>query len=198
MIDAESFLRTHPAQEVGEPNTSEVESSSFDTTCDAVLVSDEEKVTLYERCMSSALRSLDAASASVEGLRLRLIAKGFDAEIVAKVLATLQRMKLIDDEAFAEGLMRRYLSKMMGASAIRRQMISKGVDASITEHLIERARADGSLLKSARELVESVEHKTQGMEYTKRLRRLASAAQRKGHCMADIREYSQDFFIRSE
>jgi regulatory protein len=156
----------------------------------------QESGRLYERCMASALKSLDAAGATVEGLRKRLISKDFDANTVERVLTTLVRMKLLDDDAFAESFLNRCLGKMMGPMGVRREMMHRGIGADVASRLIQQAVDDGRFEESAEQLVESVSRKTIGMEYQKRMRRLAGAAQRKGHSMTQIRELARDHFAR--
>jgi regulatory protein len=154
----------------------------------------EESGKLYDRCMASALRSLDAAGTSTEGLRKRLLGKDFDADTVDRVIATLVKMKLLDDEAFARSFLNRCLGKMMGPMAVRREMATRGVDSSVVNRLLQEASDTGQFEDSAQQLVESVDRKTRGMDYQKRLRRLAGAAQRKGHSMTDIRRLGRRFF----
>lgn len=166
------------------------------TSPSTLFTQNEESGKLYDRCMSSALKSLDAAGTSTEGLRKRLLGKDFDAETVDRVIATLSRMKLLDDDAFAASFLNRCLGKMMGPMAVRREMAARGVDASVIQRLIQRASDDGRFEESARELVESIDRKTRGMDYQKRLRRLASAGQRKGHSMSELRRLGSAFFER--
>ncbi|MCI1901582.1 MAG: RecX family transcriptional regulator [Bifidobacteriaceae bacterium] len=182
MIDPEEFLRLHPVKVETEPSQPEALS--------------EESGKLYDRCMSSALRSLDAAGTSVEGLRKRLLSKDFDSDTVERVIATLVRMKLLDDDAFAASFLNRCLGKMMGPMAVRREMAKRGVDPEVSSRLIDEAVSDGRFDESARQLVDSIDSKTRGMDYQKRLRRLAGAAQRKGHSMSLIRGVGSDFFKR--
>lgn len=160
-------------------------------------VSEEtDKGALYDRCMKSALRSLEAADTSTGGLRQRLHTKDFDDEMISKVIATLERTKLIDDAAFAASYLSKCLDKMMGPMAVRREMARKGVEADVSKRLIQAAQEDGRFEDSARRLVESVDAKTRSMSYEKRMRRLAATARRKGHSMQMIRSVGRVFFER--
>lgn len=192
MIDPEAFLQRHPVREemsgdVPTSLTSEMTLENDTEGSDSPIESDQET----DRCMKSALRSLDAAGASVEGLRKRLVSKGFEEESIDKVIAILQRMQLLDDEAFARGVLSKCLRKMMGASAVRRELTSKGIEHSLAAHVIREAEDRGDFEESARRFVESMARKTEGMEYAKRMRRLASAAQRKGQPTSSVLEYAR-------
>lgn len=204
MIDPEVFLRTHPVREAASDSTSEAPDGIVDASDDiaeeresgvAAALDADERV---DRCMSSALKSLDAAGASVEGLRRRLKSKDYEDETIEKVLSTLVRMQLLDDEAFARGILTKCLRKMMGASATRREMHGKGIDSFTASRIVKEAEQQGDFEESASRLVESVARKTAGMDYEKRMRRLIGAAQRKGHSASAIMEYGRSLIKHEE
>lgn len=200
MIDADSFLKQHPVT-IDVPDADEPQPAvtrAARNTYRGAAAGSGEKGTDVDACMTSALRSLDAAAASEEGLRKRLRSKDYDDEAITAVIGILRRMGALDDEVFAEQLLKRCVSKMMGPFAVRREMASKGIDGSLASRLVDAAAERGEFDEAAERLVSTVMTKTRGLDYEKRLRRLASTAQRKGHSMSHIRRLAEPYLAASD
>ncbi|MFD0704910.1 regulatory protein RecX [Alloscardovia venturai] len=151
--------------------------------------SDEEN-----KCQEAALRLLDAAARPSEALRERLIKKEFSYEIVDVVVQRLICVGLVNDEAYARQAVRYCISRDMGESGTFRELTRKGVDADIARRVVDEAKEEGSFYDSAYALVEKIAKKTRGLDRQVRLRRLWSAAGRKGHSPDLIRQAQSDIF----
>ncbi|MFT8788454.1 MAG: regulatory protein RecX [Bifidobacterium psychraerophilum] len=185
MISADEFL-----DQVG--MDTELSTASGSSGSDAMDRSDDER---FDACKESALRSLDAAQRSSSDLAKRLIGKGYEEETVDAVICRLQQLGLLDDEAYAEDLMRYCLQRDMGERGVRMEMSRKGVEATLAARLIEEAAQRGDFVDAAYELGRSVERRTHGLERKVRMRRLWSAGGRKGHSPDTLRKVFDDLFV---
>ncbi|WP_415453765.1 regulatory protein RecX [Bifidobacterium aquikefiri] len=147
-----------------------------------------------DTCREAALRLLDAAPRSSGGLKQRLIDKEFDEAVIDEVISRLQRVLLINDEAYAESAVRYCLSRNMGARYTERELLRKGVDRTLTRRLIAESTEAGQFVDAAYELGRTVLRKTQGMDPIKRKRRFWSAGGRKGHAPDIIRQVANELF----
>jgi regulatory protein len=150
------------------------------------------EVDSFSKCMSSALRILDASAKSVQGLTKALTDKGYSSKDVEKVVEILRNSAVLDDEVLGHALVRRALNKHMGPIGMRADLVKRGIDPNFAQKLVDGARARGEFFDSAQSLVKESLAKTVGLDRKTRLRRLWSAAQRKGHYSADIQEALAD------
>ena len=91
----------------------------------------------YQRARNSALRLLSYRARSTAEVRARLI-RNFPAEIVDRVVSTLLEQSLLDDKDFAQQWRSsRERSKPRSAAAIKRELISKGVDRETAESSVQ-------------------------------------------------------------
>jgi regulatory protein len=148
----------------------------------------------FEECKEAALRSLDAAPRSSADLAKRLQRKDFDEALIAEVIQRLQELGLLNDESYAEALLRYCLQRDMGERGVRMEMSRKGVDSVVSSRLIEEASQQGQFVDAAYALGRSVARRTQGMERKVRMRRFWSAGGRKGHSPDTLRKVFADVF----
>jgi regulatory protein len=180
MIDAQAFISSHhPVIDDG----GVVADKRIDKSDKSSERADE-----IARCMKSALRILDASAKSVQGMTKALAAKNHAPDVVEKVVSRLEESGLLNDTVLADALVRRALNKHMGPLGVRADLIKRGIDPVDAQRLVDDARARGEFFDSAQALVEESLAKTEGLERQTRLRRLWSAAQRKGHLTSDINE----------
>ncbi len=150
------------------------------------------------RCQESALRLLDAAARPSGALRTRLLGKEFDEDTVDVVVERLTRLGLLDDESYARSAVRYCASRRMGEMGTFAELKRKGVDERTARDAVNQAKDAGVFVESAYALVEYVAKRTQGLDKQVRLRRLWSAAGRKGHSADLIREAQYDVFNAEE
>ena len=145
-------------------------------------------------CRESALRLLDAAARPSGALRRRLIAKGYQSDVVDDVIGRLERVDLLDDRQYALSAVRYCTARMMGFRGTVMELIRKGVDRSLAEQVAREANDDGAFTDAAWELGRHVAAKTRGLDPQVRQRRFWSAGGRKGHDPETLHEVAREFF----
>lgn len=134
-----------------------------------------------DSCREAALRLLDAAPRSSGALRDRLCDKGYDADVVDAVVARLTEVRLLDDESYAQSVVRYCAGRMMGARGTMMELSRKGVPREIARRAVAQADEAGVFEDAAWELGRRYARKTEGMDPDKRRQRFWSAGGRKGH-----------------
>ena len=148
-----------------------------------------------DACREAALTLLDAAARSSGALARRLVDKGFDANVVDQVIDRLTRLGLVDDQAYAQDLLRSCLHRTMGERGVLSEMTRKGLDPGLAAQVVAQASRDGLFVDSAYELGRKVARKTAGLELKVRKRRFWSAGSRKGHSPGLLNQVAADLFV---
>lgn len=96
----------------------------------------------YQRAKSRAVWYLDRKDRTVKDLYNKLCLAGFDKKAVAKVIARLQEVGLIDDRRFAEN----YASRLMEGNVSKREalqkMLQKGVPYDMAKDVLAECDSD--------------------------------------------------------
>lgn len=148
-----------------------------------------------DACREAALRLLDAAPRPSGAMRERLIGKGYAPEVVDDVIARLIRVRLIDDEAYAQSAVRHCASRLVGYRGAVMELKRKGVDRQLAQHVCDEAESQGMFAEAAWELGRRTARKTAGLDVEVRKRRFWSAGGRKGHDPEVLREIAQELFV---
>lgn len=148
-----------------------------------------------DACRESALRLLDAAPRPSGAMRERLVDKGYAPEVVDDVIARLIRVRLIDDEAYAQSAVRYCASRLMGYRGAVMELKRKGVNRQLAQHVCDEAESQGVFAEAAWELGRRTARKTAGLDVEVRKRRFWSAGGRKGHDPEVLREIAQELFV---
>lgn len=148
-----------------------------------------------DACREAALRLLDAAPRPSGAMRERLIGKGYAPEVVDDVIARLIRVRLIDDEAYAQSAVRHCASRLMGYRGAVMELKRKGVDRQLAQHVCDEAESQGMFAEAAWELGRRTARKTAGLDVEVRKRRFWSAGGRKGHNPEVLRKIAQELFV---
>ena len=143
----------------------------------------------------AALRLLDAAPRPSGAMRERLVGKGYAPEVVDDVIARLIRVRLIDDEAYAQSAVRYCASRLMGYRGAVMELKRKGVNRQLARHVCDEAESQGVFAEAAWELGRRTARKTAGLDVEVRKRRFWSAGGRKGHDPEVLREIAQELFV---
>ena len=143
----------------------------------------------------SALRLLDAAPRPSGAIRERLIGKGYASEVVDDVIVRLIRVRLIDDEAYAQSAVRYCTSRLMGYRGAVVELKRKGVDRQLAQRVCDEAESQGVFAEAAWELGRRTARKTAGLDVEVRKRRFWSAGGRKGHNPEVLRKIAQELFV---
>ena len=148
-----------------------------------------------DACREAALRLLDAAPRPSGAMRERLVGKGYAPEVVDDVIARLIRVRLIDDEAYAQSAVRYCASRLMGYRGAVMELKRKGVNRQLAQHVCDEAETQGVFAEAAWELGRRTARKTAGLDVEVRKRRFWSAGGRKGHDPEVLREIAQELFV---
>jgi regulatory protein len=118
---------------------------------------DEEKKELlinesiFLTAKDSAFRSLSRRAHSVYELRTKLFRKGWQKEIVQKVLDDLIDNNFLNDEKFADAFVEERSRKNVGINKLKSELMKRGVDRKISESLLNNLDRNSSF-ESAFEL----------------------------------------------
>ena len=89
-----------------------------------------------QKAKDAAYRYLSYRARSVAEVRGKLTEKDFAAEVVAEVLADLQRQKLLDDREFARRWVEARLPRAYGARRLAQDLRHKGVAAGVVDEVL--------------------------------------------------------------
>ena len=148
-----------------------------------------------DACREAALRLLDAAPRPSGAMRERLVGKGYTPEVVDDVIVRLIRVRLIDDEAYAQSAVRYCTSRLMGYRGAVMELKRKGVDRQLAQRVCDEAESQGVFAEAAWELGRRTARKTAGLDVEVRKRRFWSAGGRKGHNPEVLRKIAQELFV---
>lgn len=128
-----------------------------------------------------ALRSLSVAPRSRAQLERKLREKGCDDQVAARVLDRLTEVGLVDDEAYADLLVRsKQDQRGLAAPAIAQELREAGIERSIADAALEQVTA-GTERVRAEELVAKRMRAMAGLSPEVQARRLAAMLARKGY-----------------
>ena len=107
------------------------------------------------QAMITTLRFLSATPKSRKALQKKLEAKGFEADLVKKVLGRLETQGLINDRGYALGVFQNLtLRRISGRKRIAFELEKKGVEESLIREVLDRYSPDeerGRALELARQ-----------------------------------------------
>lgn len=75
-------------------------------------------------------------------------------DIISHVLERLRESLVVDDEAYARGLIARYSSAKRGESYTRRKLLEKGISQELADELMEELRDDEGTIEAIAALAE--------------------------------------------
>lgn len=146
-------------------------------------------------CREAALRLLDYAPRSVIDMRQRLKEKGYCEVVVDSVINRLIELHLLDDNQYAQMVIRSCVARLLGARATRMELHLKNVDPDAISKCVELAQNSGVFTEAAWELGRKTAQRTKNLEPLVRRRRFFAAAARKGHDLSVINEVYAALFI---
>lgn len=209
-ISVESFLRDHPVERVeGDDENNSVKPhtrkkishksvllSAKNNTKNMPYVknakvsdlSDELCNSSEDDCREAALRLLDYAPRSVMDMRKRLKEKGYTEVAIDAVIRRLLELHLLDDNQYAQMVIRSCAVRLLGARATRLELQRKHVDPAAISQNVASAQNSGVFTEAAWELGRKTASRTRNLEPLVRRRRFFAAAARKGHDLNVINE----------
>lgn len=127
-----------------------------------------------------ALKALDRRAYPRAELATKLVGKGAEAEVVAKVLDRLEELGLINDAEFAsQWVESRHRVRGLPASRLRMELRRKGLDEELINQAVAAIDRD-SEVTAALELAQSKARTLRGLDHDKALRRLVGVLARRG------------------
>lgn len=106
-------------------------------------------------CYEAALTALDQAAQTSRDLTLKLTRKGFAAPAAEAAVARLVENGLINDQRYAQRVAQSQLNKPVGAYAVRRKLMAKGLPQEAIETAMadfDRDQQDGACRNAAKKL----------------------------------------------
>ena len=154
----------------------------------APLPSDRDE--LRELARTIVLRHLTGAPRSRHQLEERLADRGIPEEVGAEVLDRMEAVRLVDDAAFAETLVRsRHRGRGLARSALRRELKEKGVDGETAEEALEAVTGEDERAAAAELVAKKIRtrpvptgpDRQSRVERDRHVRRLVAMLGRKGY-----------------
>ena len=131
-------------------------------------------------CHERALGLLAVRPRARRELERRLLAAGFDADEVADVLVRLERVGLVDDEAFAKQMAEyQFSSRRAGRRAVTSALLAKGIDPALAARAADAAPDEER--QRAHDLAQARAGRLRGVEPVKAFTRLTSLLVRRGY-----------------
>ena len=131
-------------------------------------------------CHERALGLLAVRQRSRRELERRLLAAGFEAPEVQDELARLERVGLIDDEAFTRSLVEHAVrARMEGRRSVAASLAAKGVDAGLAASVLDEVTGDEQ--ERADQLARTRVARLAGTEPAKAFSRLSGFLARRGY-----------------
>jgi regulatory protein len=158
----------------------------FESGSDGLSHSDEEGARdAYGKAMARAGRFLASRPRATGELRERLEGAGFEPPVVARVVARLTELGLLDDEAFARQWVEERSGRRGGAALIA-ELGARGVDRAVAERALESVGADE--LDSATALAMEQIRRVGSLPLRTQAARLTGALARRGYSPEVVRE----------
>jgi len=148
---------------------------------DEYLVELEEKENMHQ-ALHAALSLLNYRLRSTAELYKRLTEKGYNPDIVERVIEKLNEKKFLNDETFARAFIHDKInSRLLGPVVLRRELFPHKLDKEIVEKLLQQAYVEMPEEELVERLIEKRKIK-KGQKMTQKERnRLISYLQRRGH-----------------
>ena len=134
-----------------------------------------------EAAREVALRKLDARACSRAELTSAIEGRGFSADLALQVVDRLEAVGLVDDQAYADALVRsRFSGTGASGRALREVLVRKGLEPGIIERALSQISRDDEAERAAL-LVARKRRSLAGVPRQSAYRRLCSMLARKGY-----------------
>ena len=135
-----------------------------------------------------ALKLLSYRERSREEIKARMERKGFQRNVIEKVLRCLERQKYLDDKRFAELWAHDRLRKGYGKWRVVSELREKGVNQEITDEVIKKIYSTVDEIGMALDLVKRRGYNLGSVEDQGAARRVSEFLRRRGFSFSVIRE----------
>ena len=136
----------------------------------------------YRAALDMAAKQLSYRALSAKMLRDKLLAKGHDEEAADYALAWLTERSMLNDELFAESVVRSYTRKGYGAARIRQMLYAKHIPRELWDEALAELPEQDNAIDAF------LQKRFRGRQPDRtEIRRAADALLRRGHAWGDIR-----------
>ena len=136
----------------------------------------------YRAALDMAAKQLSYRALSAKMLRDKLLAKGHDEEAADYALAWLTERSMLNDELFAESVVRSYTRKGYGAARIRQMLYAKHIPRELWDEALAELPEQDDAIDAF------LQKRFRGRQPDRtEIRRAADALLRRGHAWGDIR-----------
>ena len=133
-----------------------------------------------QKAKDAAYRYLSYRARSVAEVRDKLTEKDFAAEVIAEVVADLQRQKLLDDREFSRRWVEARLPRAHGARRLAQDLRHKGVAAGVVDEVLAEYAPVLDSSERAAELLSKQTWRYRGLAPDKAKRRMLGFLARRG------------------
>lgn len=146
-----------------------------------VPLTEDQVARLRERATNLCLWHLGQGPRTRKQLLDSMTRKGVPGDMAESIVDRLADYRYVDDQAFADNYVRsRHEAQRKGATAIRMELLRKGVDSETVAAALEQVTAE-SERENAETLVARKLGSTRGLDRQKRVSRLVGMLTRKGY-----------------
>lgn len=148
---------------------------------------DEEALSRFKRASERALMLEYAAGLlsvrrySEKEIRDKLTKKGASADAADYCVEKLRDYRLLDDEAYADAVVRHYSAKGFGAGRIRAELRRRGVDRELRDEAVEK------MPRNEEKLDKFISSRLRDPSDREQLRKITNALYRRGYSWDEIR-----------
>ena len=135
-----------------------------------------------------ALRLLSYRERSRQEVQARMERKGFQRDVIQKVLRYLESQKYLDDKRFAELWTHNRLKRRYGKGRIVLELREKGVNQEIIDEVVKKTYSTVDEIGMALDLVKRKGYNLESAEDQRALRRASGFLRRRGFSFSIIRE----------
>ncbi len=142
----------------------------------------------YRAALDAAAKQLSYRALSAKMLRDKLLDKGHDEESADYALAWLAERNLLNDEAFAESVVRSYTRKGYGAARIRQELTRRGVSREDAEAAMQTFSPDRA------QILTLLDKRLRGdLSDRREIDKAVAALQRRGFSWGDIKAALEEY-----
>jgi len=135
-----------------------------------------------------ALKLLGYRERSRQEIQVRMERKGFQREVIEKVLRYLESQKYLDDRRFAELWTQGRLKKRYGKGRVILELREKGVNQEIIDEVVKKAYSSVDEIGMALDLVKRKGYNLEWIEDQRVARRVSEFLRRRGFSFSVIGE----------
>jgi len=140
------------------------------------------------RAQDYTLKLLGYRERSRQEIQVRMERKGFQREVIEKVLRYLESQKYLDDRRFAELWTQGRLKKRYGKGRVILELREKGVNQEIIDEVVKKAYSSVDEIGMALDLVKRKRYNLEWAEDQRVARRVWEFLRRRGFSFSIIRE----------